>query len=220
MDLDTTRSKNAYHKILGDFENRQIDILVGTQMISKGLDFDNVSLVGILNADTMLNFPDFRAHERAYQMMVQVSGRAGRNKKQGNVAIQTYNPYHQILQQVSTHSFEEMYKEQLNERWQYKYPPYYRTIKIIIKHKNYTTLNDGAQWLGTSFSNVFKENVLGPAVPPISKIRNLYIQHFIIKIPPKQSIIKTKEVINRIKNTFQAVKLFRSIKFIIDVDNY
>jgi primosomal protein N' (replication factor Y) len=220
MDLDTTRGKHGYQKILGKFKHHEIDILVGTQMLSKGLDFKNVSLVGIMNADAMLNFPDFRAHERSYQLMVQVAGRAGRAKKRGKVIIQTFNPYHQILQQVSTHSFEEMYKEQLNERWQYKYPPYYRTIKIIIKHKNYTTLNDGAQWLGTSFSNVFKENVLGPAVPPISKIRNLYIQHFIIKIPPKQSIIKTKEVINRIKNTFQAVKLFRSIKFIIDVDNY
>ena len=220
MDLDTTRGKYGYQKILGKFKNQEIDILVGTQMLSKGLDFKNVSLVGIMNADAMLNFPDFRAHERSYQLMVQVAGRAGRAKKRGKVIIQTFNPYHQILQQVSTHAFEEMYKEQLNERWQYKYPPYYRTIKIIVKHKNYTTLNEGAQWLGKSFHNIFKENVLGPAIPSISKIRNLYIQHFIIKIPPKQNIAKTKEAITKVKNTFQAVKLFRPIKFIIDVDNY
>ena len=220
MDLDTTRGKYGYQKILGKFKHHEIDILVGTQMLSKGLDFENVSLVGIMNADAMLNFPDFRAHERSYQLMVQVAGRAGRSKKRGKVIIQTFNPYHQILQQVSTHSFEKMYKEQLNERWEYKYPPFYRTIKITIKHKNYTTLNDGALWLGKAFNNVFKENVLGPAIPAISKIRNLYIQHFIIKIPQKQSILKTKEAIGRVKSTFQAVKVFRSIKFIMDVDNY
>ncbi|MDB0038449.1 primosomal protein N', partial [Polaribacter sp.] len=141
MDLDTTRGKYGYQKIIGAFESKEIDVLVGTQMLSKGLDFENVSLVGILNADTMLNFPDFRAHERAYQMMVQVSGRAGRSKKQGNVAIQTYNPNHQILQQVSTTSYAEMYKEQLQDRWQYKYPPYYRLIKITLTHRDYNKVD-------------------------------------------------------------------------------
>lgn len=147
MDLDTTRGKFGYQKIIGAFEAREIDILVGTQMLSKGLDFDNVSLVGILNADTMLNFPDFRAHERAYQMMVQVSGRSGRSKKQGNVAIQTYNPYHQILQQVSITNYKTMYKEQLQERWQYKYPPYFRLIKITLKHRDYNKVDSGVNWL-------------------------------------------------------------------------
>src|SRR5690606_31817526 len=118
--------KYSYQKIIGQFQSQEIDILVGTQMLSKGLDFANVSLVGIMNADNMLNFPDFRAHERSYQLMVQVSGRAGRASKRGKVAIQTYNPHHQILQQVSTNAFEEMYKEQLDERWQYHYPPFYR----------------------------------------------------------------------------------------------
>ena len=141
MDLDTTRGKHGYQKIIGAFEAKEIDVLVGTQMLSKGLDFENVSLVGILNADTMLNFPDFRAHERGYDMMVQVSGRAGRSKKQGNVAIQTYNPFHQILQQVSTTNYTEMYKEQLQERYQYKYPPYYRLIKITLKHRDYNKVD-------------------------------------------------------------------------------
>ena len=136
MDLDTTRGKYGYQKIIGAFEAREIDILVGTQMLSKGLDFDNVSLVGILNADMMLNFPDFRAHERAFQLMVQVSGRSGRSKKQGKVLIQTYNPYHQILQQVSSTDYAAMYKEQLEDRWQYHYPPYYRLVKITLKHKD------------------------------------------------------------------------------------
>ncbi|MDB4851800.1 primosomal protein N', partial [Flavobacteriaceae bacterium] len=137
MDLDTTRGKYGYQKIIGAFEAKEIDILVGTQMLSKGLDFENVSLVGILNADMMLNFPDFRAHERAFQLMVQVSGRAGRSKKQGKVMIQTYNPYHQILQQVSITDYTTMYKEQMQDRWQYHYPPYYRLIKITLKHKDY-----------------------------------------------------------------------------------
>ena len=220
MDLDTTRGKYGYQKIIGAFEAREIDILVGTQMLSKGLDFDNVSLVGILNADSMLNFPDFRAHERAYQLMVQVSGRAGRFKKQGNVAIQTFNPYHNILQQVSTTNYAEMYKEQLQDRWQYHYPPYYRLIKITLKHRDYTRVDSGINWLFTAFYNLFRENVLGPTEPSISRIRNQYIKNIVIKIPPKQSLQKTKDQIIKIKNTFEAIKDFRPIRFILDVDAY
>ena len=220
MDLDTTRGKFGYQKIIGAFEAREIDVLVGTQMLSKGLDFDNVSLVGILNADSMLNFPDFRAHERAYDMMVQVSGRAGRSKKQGNVAIQTYNPYHQILQQVSTTNYTEMYKEQLQERWQYKYPPYYRLIKITLKHRDYNKVDSGINWLFKALYNSFGEHVLGPTAPAVSRIRNQYIKNIVIKIPPKQSLANTKKQVSKIRNTFEAVKDFRPIRFIIDVDAY
>ncbi len=220
MDLDTTRGKYGYQKIIGAFEAQDIDILVGTQMLSKGLDFENVSLVGILSADSMLNFPDFRAHERAFQLMVQVSGRAGRSKKQGRVAIQTYNPYHQILQQVSTTNYTEMYNEQLQDRWQYNYPPYYRLIKITLKHKDYTKVDTGIHWLARALQNVFKENVLGPTEPSVSRVRNQYIKNLVIKIPPKQSLGKTKEQLQKIKNTFEAVKDFRPIRFIIDVDAY
>ena len=220
MDLDTTRGKHGYQKIIGAFETKEIDVLVGTQMLSKGLDFENVSLVGILNADTMLNFPDFRAHERAYQMMVQVSGRAGRSKKQGNVAIQTYNPNHQILQQVSTTNYVEMYKEQLQERWQYKYPPYYRLIKITLKHRDYNKVDKGIDWLARALQQSFGEFVLGPTAPAVSRIRNQYIKNLVIKIPPKQSLVKTKNQITKIRNTFEAVSDFRPIRFIIDVDAY
>jgi primosomal protein N' (replication factor Y) len=220
MDLDTTRGKFGYQKIIGAFEAQEIDVLVGTQMLSKGLDFENVSLVGILNADTMLNFPDFRAHERAYQMMVQVSGRAGRSKKQGNVAIQTYNPYHQILQQVSTTNYTEMYKEQLQERWQYKYPPYYRLIKITLKHRDYNKVDTGVNWLFKALNTSFGEHVLGPTAPAVSRIRNQYIKNVVIKIPPKQSLANTKKQVSKIRNTFEAVKDFRPIRFIIDVDSY
>lgn len=220
MDLDTTRGKFGYQKIIGSFEAREIDVLVGTQMLSKGLDFDNVSLVGILNADSMLNFPDFRAHERAYQMMVQVSGRAGRSKKQGNVAIQTYNPNHKILQQVSTTNYIAMYKEQLQERWQYKYPPYYRLIKITLKHRDYNKVDMGVNWLFKALYNSFGEHVLGPTAPAVSRVRNQHIKNIVIKIPPKQSLVSTKNQLIKIKSTFDAVKDFRPIRFIIDVDAY
>jgi primosomal protein N' (replication factor Y) len=220
MDLDTTRGKFGYQKIIGAFEAKEIDILVGTQMLSKGLDFENVSLVGILNADSMLNFPDFRAHERAYQMMVQVSGRSGRSKKQGNVAIQTYNPYHKILQQVATTNYIEMYKEQLQERWQYKYPPYYRLIKITLKHRDYNKVDTGVNWLFKALYTSFGELVLGPTAPAVSRIRNQYIKNIIIKIPPKQSLANTKNQVIKIRNTFEAVKDFRPIRFIMDVDAY
>jgi primosomal protein N' (replication factor Y) len=200
MDLDTTRGKYGYQKIIGAFEAKEIDILVGTQMLSKGLDFENVSLVGILNADMMLNFPDFRAHERAFQLMVQVSGRAGRSKKQGKVMIQTYNPYHQILQQVSITDYTTMYKEQMQDRWQYHYPPYYRLIKITLKHKDYQKTETGVNWLVRALQNVFGENILGPSSPAVSRIRNQYIKNVMIKIPPKQSIVKTKHEIFKVKN--------------------
>ncbi len=220
MDLDTTRGKYGYQKIIGQFQAQEIDILVGTQMLSKGLDFSNVSLVGILNADNMLNFPDFRAHERSFQLIVQVSGRAGRAKKRGKVAIQTFNPYHQILQQVSTNEYQTMFKEQLDERWQYHYPPFYRMVKITLKHHDFTKVDTAAIWLGKSLTNVFKENVLGPTTPVVSRVRNQYIRTLLIKIPPKQSLKATKEHILRIKNVFQAVKDFRPIRFGLDVDNY
>ncbi len=220
MDLDTTRGKYGYQKIIGAFESQEIDILVGTQMLSKGLDFKNVSLVGILNADAMLNFPDFRAHERAFQLMVQVSGRAGRSKKQGNVAIQTFNPYHQILQQVSTNNYAEMYKEQLQERWQYHYPPYFRIIKITLKHKDFTKVDNGINWLAKALHNIFGEYVLGPTEPSVSRIRNQYIKNLMIKIPPKQSLAKTKTHILKVKTSFEAIKDFRPIRFVLDVDAY
>ncbi len=220
MDLDTTRGKYGYQKIIGAFEAREIDILVGTQMLSKGLDFDNVSLVGILNADSMLNFPDFRAYERAFQMMVQVSGRSGRAQKQGNVAIQTYNPEHAILQQVLNTDFKAMFNEEMQERWKYKYSPYFRLIKITLKHKDYNKVDTGVNWLFKALQSVFGELVLGPTTPSVSRIRNQHIKHLVIKIPPKQSLTATKKQVQKIKNTFEAVNEFRGIRFVIDVDAY
>ena len=220
MDLDTTRGKYGYHKIISAFQAQEIDILVGTQMLSKGLDFANVALVGILNADNMLNFPDFRAHERSFQLMVQVSGRAGRVKKQGKVAIQTYNPFHQILQQVSTNNYEEMFKEQVEERYQYKYPPYLRTVKVTLKHKDYNKINKASDWLATSFRNQFHEYVLGPTTPSVARVRNQYIRHILIKIPPNRNLKQAKDLLKKIKVTFQSISEFRAVRFNYDVDNY
>ncbi|MCF1191157.1 primosomal protein N' [Mangrovimonas sp. AS39] len=220
MDLDTTKGKYGYEKIINAFEQQEIDILVGTQMLTKGLDFRNIKLVGIMNADNMLNFPDFRAHERSFQLMVQVSGRAGRTKERGKVLIQTYNPYHTILRQVSTNSYLDMFKEQMDERHNYKYPPIYRLIKISLKHKDYNKVNLGAEWYAKSLRMVFKSGVLGPEYPPVARIRNQYIKHILIKIPPKQSLSKTKEAIIKINNSFLSVKDFRSVRVILNVDNY
>jgi primosomal protein N' (replication factor Y) len=220
MDFDTTRGKYGYHRIISAFQAQEIDILVGTQMLSKGLDFSNVSLVGVMNADTMLNFPDFRAHERSFQMLVQVSGRAGRKEKRGKVLIQTYNPHHQILQQVTLNDYQTMFKEQLSERWQYKYPPYYRLIKITLSHKDFQRVTEASEWLGQSLRNYFGEWVLGPAAPAIGRIRNKYIKDIIVKIPPEKSIIKTKQQLQQVKNHFQSIAVYRSIRFTVDVDNY
>jgi len=220
MDLDTTRGKYGYQKIITSFQEHEIDILVGTQMLTKGLDFKNVSLVGVLNADNMLNFPDFRAHERSYQLMVQVSGRAGRAQKRGKVAIQTFNPYHQILQQVTTNSYSEMYKDQIDERHAFHYPPLIRLVKITLKHKDFTKVNNASEWLGKSLKNTFNENVLGPSSPAVSRIRNLHIKTLLIKLPKNRSIKQSKQVIQNIKNSFQSIGEFRSVRFIIDVDNY
>ncbi|MCK7591825.1 primosomal protein N' [Subsaxibacter sp. CAU 1640] len=220
MDLDTTRGKHGYEKIITAFEQQEVDILVGTQMLTKGLDFRNVKLVGIMNADNMLNFPDFRAHERSFQLMLQVSGRAGRTDKRGKVLIQTYNPYHRILQQVSVNNYQEMYKEQMDERYTYKYPPIFRLIKVTLKHKDYNKVNVGAEWFAKSLRQAFKTNVLGPEFPPVSRIRNQYLINILVKIPPQQSLPKTKEVIAKINNSFMSVKDFRPIRVIVNVDNY
>ena len=220
MDLDTTRGKYGYEKIITALEQQEIDILVGTQMLTKGLDFRNVKLVGIMNADNMLNFPDFRAHERSYQLMAQVSGRAGRTKERGKVLIQTYNPFHRILQQVSTNAFEQMFDEQMDERHAFKYPPIYRMIKITLKHKDYQKVNVGAEWYAKSLRTVFDKHVLGPEFPPVARIRNQYLKHILVKIPQKQSLLKTKEAIIKINNSFLSVKDFRAVRVILNVDNY
>jgi len=219
MDLDTTRGKHAYEKIITSFEQQEVDVLVGTQMVTKGLDFRNVNLVGIMNADSLLNFPDYRAHERSFQLLTQVAGRAGRTKKRGKVIIQTYNPYHQILRQVTDGDYEGMFKEQLYEREQYKYPPTNKIIQLTFKHKEYNRLNEASEWFAKSLRNLFTSNVLGPEYPPVARIRNQYLKHVLIKIPDGQSLVKTKKSIKRIEKSFNAVSSFRPVRVIYNVDH-
>tara|TARA_B100000378_G_scaffold152141_2_gene122677 strand:- start:47 stop:2500 length:2454 start_codon:yes stop_codon:yes gene_type:complete len=218
MDQDTTRGKHGYEKIITAFEDLEIDILVGTQMLTKGLDFRNVNLVGVMNADNLLNFPDFRAHERSFQLMLQVAGRAGRTKKRGKVLIQSYNPHHQIIQQVSTNDYAGMYKEQLQERYNYKYPPYFRLVRLSLKSRDFSKTNEAADWIAKAMQNVFKQNVLGPEFPPVARIRNEYYKNIMLKIPQNQSLGKTKAVLHKILISFNAISAYRSVRVIVNVD--
>jgi primosomal protein N' (replication factor Y) len=220
MDQDTTRGKFGFEKIIDSFKNREIDILVGTQMLAKGLDFDNVSLVGIMNADNMLYHPDFRAFERSFQMLTQVSGRAGRSEKRGKVIIQTYNPSHNTIQQVTNNDYQGMYKEQLYDRQIYKYPPYFRIIKLTLKQRDFDKLKEGAMWLYQVMSQNLNMPVLGPEEPVVSRIRNEYIRTIIIKIPQNGSMVNTKKTIQKILNSFEAVAQYRAIKVSLNVDFY
>lgn len=218
MDQDTTRGKFGYEKIIDKFQNREVDILIGTQMLAKGLDFDNVSLVGILNADNMLYFPDFRAFERSFQMMTQVSGRAGRADKKGKVVIQTYNPNHNTIQQVTHNDYKGMFKEQLYERQIFKYPPFYKLIKITLRHKDYEKVKESALWLYQVLNQHLQMPVLGPEEPAISKIRNEYIRIIMIKIPESISPQSTKKTIQKVLNSFDVISQYRSVKLVVNVD--
>jgi len=220
MDQDTTRGKFGFEKIIDSFKNREIDILVGTQMLGKGLDFDNVTLVGIMNADNMLYHPDFRAFERSFQMMTQVSGRSGRSEKQGKVIIQTYSPLHNTIQQVTKNDYVGMYNEQLYERQIYKYPPYFKLVKITLKHRDFDKLKQGSMWLYQVMQQNLPMPVLGPEEPPISRIRNEYIRTIMVKIPMNISVVNTKKTIHKMLNSFEAVPSYRSIRVIVNVDFY
>ena len=220
MDQDTTRGKFGFERIIDSFKNRELDILVGTQMLAKGLDFDNVSLVGIMNADNMLYHPDFRAFERSYQMMTQVSGRSGRSEKQGKVIIQTYNPNHNTIQQVVHNDYVAMYEEQMYERQIYKYPPHFKLIKLTLKHRDFDKLKEGSMWLYQVMQQNLTIPVLGPEEPAISRIRNEYIRTIMIKIPQNHSLQGTKKTIQKMLNSFDAVSQYRSIKVAVNVDFY
>jgi primosomal protein N' (replication factor Y) len=218
MDLDTTRSKKSYETIITDFEEYKIDILIGTQMITKGLDFDKVSLVGILNADNILNFPDFRSHERAFQLLSQVSGRAGRKDKQGKVILQTYQPKHPIIQQVIANDYEGMFANQCEERKQFKYPPYTRLILLIVRHHDRQILQEASHQLTNSLRSVFGRRVQGPSDPLIPKIQNFYIKHILLKIEIEASPEKTKKLIRDCINLSLSQPSFKSVHIQIDVD--
>ncbi len=218
LDLDSTRSKNAYENILGDFENRKIDILIGTQMVSKGLDFDNVSLVGILDADMLLNRPHFRAFERAYQLMSQVAGRSGRKEKRGKVIIQTGDPDHWVIQKVINHDYVGFYTDEILERKNYFYPPFYKMIEFTLKHKDEHLLDKASMDFALSLRETFKERVLGPEFPVVRRIQNLYLKSIKLKLEKDASDKKVKERIQQLIDAFYSVPLNKSIRIVVDVD--
>ncbi len=218
MDLDSTRSKNAYHRIISDFENRKTDILTGTQMVTKGLDFDNVHVVGILSGDNMLSFPDFRAHERSFQLMAQVSGRAGRKFQQGKVIIQAWQPEHPIIKLVVNHDYQGMYQSQLREREQFKYPPFYRMILIKLKHKKPDVLNEAAKAFGIELRSKFGKWVIGPEFPLVARVRNYYIKQIILKSPRNTKQTAVKEKILESYESFRKAGKHRSVIVQFDVD--
>ncbi len=220
MDQDTTKNKNSFNNIIKAFEERRIDILIGTQMISKGLDFENLTVVGILNADNMLNYPDFRAHERSFQLMEQVSGRAGRRQKQGKVVIQTSDPAHKIIRLLLRHDYKGMFRIQGEERIAFNYPPFCRMVKIVIKHKDRTTLNYFADILGDELKKIFGNRVLGPESPVISRVQTWYIKNILIKIEREKPPAKAKELITMSIDRTGKMKGASSLRIAVDVDPY
>ena len=218
MDLDTTRSKHGHQKIITDFEDRKIDILIGTQMVTKGLDFDHVSTVCILNADNMLSYPDFRSAERSYQLMAQVGGRSGRKKRRGEVIIQTWQPSNAIIQNVVNNDYQSMYLGQLNERKRFKYPPFHRLIILRLKHRKPEVLNKAASILASDLRTIFGKRILGPEYPMVSRIMNLYIKQIMIKLERGGEIIAMKEKLHGILEEFSKIKEFSGVRIIVDVD--
>lgn len=220
LDVDTTRTKNSLQKIISEFQDKKTDILIGTQMVAKGLDFDNVTLIGVINADTLLNFPDFRAFERSFQLLAQVAGRAGRREKQGKVCIQAYADDHRIIRQVMDNNYVEMYHDEIEERKQFFYPPFTRLIFINIKHKDADALNLAA----LNFAGVLRAQlggrVLGPEQPLISRIRNYYIKQIIIKADRQTNIPKLKNFLKESITAFNAEKIAKGVILQIDVDPY
>lgn len=220
LDVDSTRTKNSLQKIIGDFQEKKTDILIGTQMVAKGLDFDNVTLIGVINADTLLNYPDFRAFERSYQLLAQVAGRAGRRDKQGKVCIQAYDDDHRIIKQVVDNNYVEMYNDEIAERKQFHYPPFTRLIFINVKHKDANLLNAASARFASMLRDQLGARVLGPEQPLVSRIRNYYIKQIIIKSEKTAAIQKVKAVLKQTISDFNSDKTYKGVIIQIDVDPY
>ncbi|WP_279166191.1 replication restart helicase PriA [Phocaeicola coprophilus] len=218
MDLDTTRTRTAYERIIADFEEGKTDILIGTQMVSKGLDFDRVSVVGILNADSMLNYPDFRSYERAFQLMAQVAGRAGRRNKQGLVVLQTKSPDLPLIHQVMSNDYFRMYSEQLEERELFKYPPFYRLVYVYLKHRKEDVLDQATELMASCLRKGLGERILGPDKPPVSRIQTLFIKKIVVKIELDASLAKVRAYLQQVQRFLTEDERFRSLLVYYDVD--
>lgn len=220
MDLDTTRSKYGHHKLIEDFQEQRIDVLIGTQMISKGLDFDHVQLVAVLSADSMLNYPDFRAFERSFQLLSQVSGRAGRRKEPGLAIIQTWKPDHPVLEWVKNHDYDGFYENEIVEREKFGYPPFTRLINLSLRHESNLELDDAADKLGNYLRRTFGSRILGPEYPPVSRVRNLFQKNILVKIEAKASLKKVKGELNKQISRFFSEFPLKGYRLVIDVDPY
>ena len=218
MDWDSTRGKWSFDKIINSFANHEVDILIGTQMITKGLDFKNVNLVGVLNTDHFLNFPDFRAHEKAFQVLTQVAGRSGRSGQRGKVFLQTYQPEHPIIKNVINNDYDEMYNNQLIERKDYNYPPFVRLIRITLKDKSYEKLNSSSDWINKVMRANYKGIVLGPVYPEVSRIKNKYHKEFLIKLSGLKELNNFRNTFQSIIKSFDSISKYRSVRIIVDVD--
>jgi primosomal protein N' (replication factor Y) len=218
MDFDTTRNKNSHQQIISDFESRNIDILIGTQMVAKGLDFDHVGLVGILDADLLLHKVDFRAFERSFQLMTQVAGRAGRRDKRGRVIIQTSSPHHWVIQKTVEHNFADFAANELVERRNYHYPPFYKLIRFTIKHRDPNLVGDAAEKFAKMLRESFHERVIGPEFPIIARIQNFYIKEILLKVENNAPLKQVKERIAELTDQFYSVPTYKPVRLIIDVD--
>ncbi|MDR1200816.1 MAG: primosomal protein N' [Tannerellaceae bacterium] len=218
LDFDSAKTRNAYERIISDFEKGKTNILIGTQMLSKGLDFANVGVVGILNADSLMNYPDFRAHERAFQLMIQVSGRAGRRDKRGVVILQTSQPEHPIIRMVQQFAYKDMVSLQLSERSMFHYPPYYRLIVVILRSRNEATLEEMSVLHANTLRTRFGERVLGPVIPPVTRVQTFHVRKILLKIEATVAIAPVREIIESIHVEMQRYLPFKQLLVHYDVD--
>ena len=220
MDLDSTTQKNQYIELLNDFQQRKIDILVGTQMVTKGLDFDNVGVVGIVSADSLINYPNFRSFERAFQQMTQVSGRAGRRGEGGKVFIQTFNPQHQVIRDVVDADYQALFDEQIQERRIFRYPPFYRLIQITLKHRDAQLVDAAADWLAAALKGPFATRVMGPEYPMVSRVRGLYLKVISLRFAQGEPVAEAKRLILQIADDLHKVDGWSTVALHFDVDPY
>jgi primosomal protein N' (replication factor Y) len=220
MDLDTTRTRRSYEGLIEDFENRKIDILIGTQMVSKGLDFDHVRLVGILNADNMLNFPDFRSWERSFQLIAQVSGRAGRKNKQGKVIIQTSNTGNIVIKKITENDYKGFFMQQLAERKNFKYPPFFRLVKLTLRHKQLPKVSKAARLLADELRKTLGNRVVGPEFPLINRVFNYHQKCIIVKIERDKQFSERRRIMRESIDKIIIRDEFKGIQIVPDVDPY
>ena len=218
MDLDTTRTRNAYERIITDFAAGRTNILIGTQMISKGLDFDRVSVVGIVNADSMLNQPDFRAYEHAYMMMSQVSGRAGRKHRRGLVVLQTKQPQLPVIAQVVRGDYTALYRDLLAERQVFRYPPFVRLVYVFLRHRTETTAHTAALDLGARLRQLFPGRVLGPDKPSVAKVSGQHIRKLVVKLEPGLDMPRVRQTLLQLRQQLLADKRYTTLQVFYDVD--